>query len=51
MLFFSDLKIDAKMREYVYFPHGFMNFDTSMMMPEVNIITEQIAKDFETFCQ
>jgi hypothetical protein len=39
------------MTEYTYFPHGFMNFDITMMMPEVSVITEQIAKDFDSVCK
>jgi len=41
----------VKLSEYTYFPHGFMNFDTAMMMPEVTVITEEIAKDFNVFCK
>jgi len=44
-----ELKKEVKLTEYTYFPHGFMNFDTNMMMPEVTVITEKIANDFENF--
>jgi len=41
--------IDCKMEEYMYFPHGFLNYDFPMMFPEASIVIEKIAQEMEKF--
>ena len=41
--------IDCKMEEYMFFPHGFLNYDFPMMLPEASIIIEKIAKEMEKY--
>ena len=49
---FSDLKKDVKLIELKYFPHGFLNYDYPLMMPEASfandILIEEMKKIFET---
>ena len=41
--------IDCKMEEYMYFPHGFLNYDFPMMFPEASIVIEKIAQEMEKY--
>ena len=41
--------IDCKMEEYMYFPHGYLNYDFPMMLPEASIIIEKIAQEMEKY--
>lgn len=44
-----DLGVDATMKEFKYFPHGYLNYDISMMMPEAAIANEFIMNEMEKF--
>jgi hypothetical protein len=39
------LKKDAKIIELKYFPHGFLNYDVPMMMPETSVATDIIVEE------
>lgn len=41
--------IDCKMEEYMFFPHGFLNYDVPMMFPEASAVTQRIAEEMENF--
>ena len=41
--------IDCKMEEYMYFPHGYLNYDFPMMLPDASIIIEKIAQEMEKY--
>ena len=43
------LNKDIKMIEFKYFPHGFLNYDIKMMMPEAAVINEMVIKEMEKF--
>ena len=43
------LKKKVKMIEFKYFPHGFLNYDIKMMMPEAAVINEMVIKDMDKY--
>jgi hypothetical protein len=46
---FSDLEKDVKLIELKYFPHGFLNYDFPLMMPEASVASDIIVKEMEKF--
>ena len=43
------LGVDAQMKEIKYFPHGYLNYDIPIMMPEAGIANELIINEMEKF--
>ena len=43
------MKKKVKMIEFKYFPHGFLNYDIKMMMPEAAVINEMVIKDMDKY--
>jgi hormone-sensitive lipase len=44
-----DLNKDVKYIELKYFPHGFLNYDFPLMMPEASVGSEIIMEEMEKF--
>ena len=42
-------KIDCEYVEFKYFPHGFLSYDYSFIMPQVEECIQRICKDIESF--
>ena len=42
-------KIDCEYVEFKYFPHGFLSYDYSFIMPQVGECIQRICKDIESF--
>jgi hypothetical protein len=43
------LKVDSKYIELKYFPHGFLNYDYPLMMPEASVATEMFVEEMKKF--
>jgi len=41
------LKKDVKLVELKFFPHGFLNYDFALLMPEASIATDIIVEEME----
>ena len=42
-------KVDCEYVEFKYFPHGFLSYDYSFIMPQVEECTKRICEDIENF--
>jgi len=45
------LKKDVKLFEFEYFPHGFLNYDIPMMMPEAGVTNATIIAEMNKFIE
>ena len=41
--------VDCQLIEFSYFPHGFLNYDYSFIMPQASKCTEMICEDIENY--
>ena len=41
--------VDCELVEFKYFPHGFLNYDYSFIMPQASIYTEIISEEIEKY--
>ena len=45
----SNANIDCQLIEFKFFPHGFLNYDYSFIMPQASRCTEMISNDINNF--
>lgn len=43
----TQLDKECKLYEFKYFPHGFLNYDVPMMMPEAKVGVELMMREIE----
>ena len=41
--------VDCEYVEFKYFPHGFLTYDYSFLMPQADVCTKMISEDIEKF--
>jgi hypothetical protein len=44
-----DSKVNASYTELKHFPHGFLNYDFPMMMPEASIANDLLIEEMKKF--
>lgn len=44
-----NLQKDVQMKEFKYFPHGFLSYDNQVMLSEASVANDIIIQDIETF--